>query len=155
MFALFFQANSRRYALDANLVSEVVHRVKLDPWPGLPDFFAGVFQHRGALTPVIDMSMLLGETQCTDTFATRIIVINYTAHNGHTRPLGLLAEDVTVADHLDDSKISSTGVVNEQAPYLDNAHTSSDGILPIVDARDILPPNVRESLFTQLDEIKQ
>jgi len=154
VFALFFQANSQRYALDAKLVVEVVHRVKLDSLPGLPNYFVGIFLHRAALTPVLDMNMLLGGTPCADAYATRIIVINYTAFNGHSRPLGLLAENVTVADHLDDKKISSTGVVNEQAPYLESAYASTDGILPIINAMDILPPHVRELLFTQLDELK-
>jgi len=154
VFALFFKANSHRYALDANLVAEVVPRIKLDPLPGMPDYFVGVFQHRGALTPVLDMNMLMGGTRCADAYATRIIVVNYPAYNGHSRLLGLLAENVTVADHLDDKQISSTGVVNEQAPYLESAHASTDGILPIIEAMDILPPHVRESLFTRLDELK-
>ncbi len=138
--------------MDATLVAQVAHNIHLDPLPGLPEYFAGVFRYQNTLVPVIDMRRLLENEPCLQAYATRIIIINYEADENHMRFLGLLAENILTAERLDDELISSVGVTNENAPYLESAYASSQGILPIVDAKDILPEEVRRLLFRKLDE---
>jgi chemotaxis-related protein WspB len=56
MLLLQFQAGSERYGLDVSQVVEVSSLVSLRPIPHAPPEAAGVFNYRGILTPVVDLT---------------------------------------------------------------------------------------------------
>ena len=58
--ALLFELAGSRMALLADLVSEVVRAVEIEPLPEAPAIVSGVINMRGALTPVIDLRRRLG-----------------------------------------------------------------------------------------------
>jgi chemotaxis-related protein WspB len=55
---LVFHIGSERFALKATEVVEVLPRLPLKPIAHAPVWVAGIFAHRGALVPVIDLSAL-------------------------------------------------------------------------------------------------
>jgi purine-binding chemotaxis protein CheW len=58
--ALLFELAGSRMALVAELVSEVVRAVAIEPLPKAPNVVSGVINLRGSLTPVIDLRRRLG-----------------------------------------------------------------------------------------------
>jgi len=55
---LVFHIGHERYALKATEVAEVLPRLPLKPIAHAPRWVAGIFAHRGAMVPVIDLSAL-------------------------------------------------------------------------------------------------
>ncbi len=55
---LVFHIGHERYALKATEVAEVLPRLPLKPIAHAPLWVAGIFAHRGAMVPVIDLSAL-------------------------------------------------------------------------------------------------
>jgi purine-binding chemotaxis protein CheW len=60
--AVLFRVDSRRCALHARSVEEVVAAVAVRPLPGQPPYVAGVIDLRGAIVPVLDLRVRFGGT---------------------------------------------------------------------------------------------
>lgn len=57
---LQFAIEGRLYGLDIQDVPRVIHMVKLQPVPGMPEYFQGLLNLEGKNIPVIDLAMRLG-----------------------------------------------------------------------------------------------
>ena len=146
MTLLLFEARGTRYGLDITQVVEVVPYVTLRRVAHAPPWLAGVFQHRGMLTAVVDMSQLLAGEAAPLRFSTRIVVATYRAAGGDWRRVGLLVEKATDTVTADESALQPRGVEVPDAPYLGRVAPASDGIVQIVKVEDILPESVRALL---------
>lgn len=51
------------FAIESDLVHEVVRTPPITPLPGAPPFLVGVAAHRGLVVPVVDLARLLGRGQ--------------------------------------------------------------------------------------------
>jgi purine-binding chemotaxis protein CheW len=60
--AILFRIDSRRCALDARSVEEVLPAVTVRPLPGQPPYVAGVIDLRGTIIPVLDLRVRFGGT---------------------------------------------------------------------------------------------
>ena len=79
------------YAIDSAAVVEVIPRVVLRPLSGSPAHRPGVFNFRGRVVPVLDVSQLIAGRVCAAHLSSRIIMVR-AADEGL---VGLLAERVT------------------------------------------------------------
>lgn len=64
-----------RYAVEANLVHEVVRLPAVTPLPGAPPFLLGVAAHRGEVVPVVDLSRLMGRGEARVTARSRMAIV--------------------------------------------------------------------------------
>lgn len=71
---LVFHIGQERYALKA---TEVLPRLPLKPIAHAPLWVAGIFAHRGALVPVIDLSALTFGNPAQARTSTRLVLVNY------------------------------------------------------------------------------
>lgn len=83
------------YAIDTQAVVEVIPQVILRPVPGAPAHQSGVFNFRGRVVPVMDVTQLIAGRPCAGHLSSRIIMIRHRAADGEPALLGLLAERVT------------------------------------------------------------
>jgi chemotaxis-related protein WspB len=118
MLALAFHLGKDRFALRCADVVEVVPRVELRDIPHAPPYIPGMFTYRGAVVPVIDLCLLLWNKPCANRMSSRIILVRHPPAPASGRVIGLYAERVTEAVHLDASRAAPPGIDIPEAPYL-------------------------------------
>jgi chemotaxis-related protein WspB len=83
------------YAVDTQAVVEVIPQVILRPVSGAPAHQSGVFNFRGRVVPVVDVTQLIAGRPCAGYLSSRIIMVRHKPADGEPALLGLLAERVT------------------------------------------------------------
>lgn len=64
-----------RYAVEANLVQEVIRAGGLTRLPAAPAFLLGVFNHRGEILAVLDLAQLLAEESTSLAQGSRVAIV--------------------------------------------------------------------------------
>src|SRR5512140_255049 len=110
MLLLVFERGKSRYGIKASEIVEVIPIVSLKKVPHTPAYVAGLFSYRGAVTPVIDLQALLGESPARPLLSTRIIVVRLLLEGGSERRLGLMAEQVTETVRSEEADFQAPGI---------------------------------------------
>ena len=147
MLLVVFHAGEERFGLEAGQIIEIVPLVRLGPVQHAPAWVAGLFNYRGSVAPVIDVSMMLKGEPARNLLSTRILLVNYPGRRGESHVLGLLAERVleTIACSPDDFQTS--GIATPDAPYLGGVLVDGGRMLRRITLAELLPPEVQELLF--------
>ena len=146
---LVFRIGSERYALKATEVAEVLPRLPLKPIAHAPQWVAGIFAHRGALVPVIDLSALTFGAPAQARTSTRLVLVNYQPEPWlEARWLGLILEQATDTLRCDPAQFQPYGLDNRQAPYLGPVREDALGLMQWIGVNDLLPDGVRAGLFS-------
>lgn len=148
MLLLRFQAGKECYGLDVSRVIEVVPMVVLRPLPHADPAVAGIFNYRGTMAPIIDLTTLLAGVASRPLFSTRVILVHYPGLDGEDHILGLLAERVTETVFCAEEDFQTTGVSIDAAPYIGDLLSHADGgTIQRIDVKQLLPPTLMEALF--------
>ncbi|MCY1396074.1 CheW-like domain protein [compost metagenome] len=145
---LVFSIGGQRFALPATEVAEVLPRLALKPIAQAPHWVAGVFAHRGAVVPVIDVSALAFAQPAAARTSTRLVLVHLRADA--QRPdllLGLILEQATDTLRCNLADFQPYGLDNREAPYLGPVREDALGLLQWVQVDDLLPEDVRALLF--------
>jgi chemotaxis-related protein WspB len=151
VLVLVIQIGPDRYALDARQVREVVPAVALRAVPHAPAEVAGLASWRGQVAPVIDLVRLLHGVPCPARMSSRMVVVDY-ASNGGKRPLGLLAEQITDVDRIDDRAVEEPGVTIPDARYLGKVFRTAGGLVQLVEVKALLSEALRAMLWKAVEE---
>lgn len=146
MLFLLFQLGEDRYALEAAAIAAVLPLVVPKAIPGAPAAVAGAFDYHGTPVPLIDLSQLALARPAQPRRSTRIVVVDYPVDGG-TRPLGLIAENVSETLVRDPDEFVPSGVGNDDTPYLGPVVSDARGIVQWVRIEQLLPEAVRDLLF--------
>lgn len=146
MLFLIFRLGPERYALDANEIVEVLPCVALKTIPAAPAWVAGVFNYHGRTVPVIDLVALALGRPATDHVSTRTILVNYPAGDD-AQILGVIAEHANRTLRRAAADFGPSGIDTPAAPYLGRVAADAGGLLQWIRIADLLPPEVRASLF--------
>jgi chemotaxis-related protein WspB len=152
MLLLQFQAGKDRYGLDVSRVIEVIPMVVFRPLPHADPAVAGLFNYRGTMTPVIDLTFLLTGETSRPLFSTRVILADYPGRNGERHILGLLAERVTETVFCTEEDLRPSGMAVAGAPYLGDLLVHAGEMIQRVAIEQLLPPSLQESLFPPAPE---
>ncbi|HLH56134.1 MAG TPA: chemotaxis protein CheW [Verrucomicrobiae bacterium] len=150
MLFLIFQLGNDRYALEADRVIEVLPLVELKSLPHAPRGVAGIFNLRGRPVPAVDLSELSFGTPSRERLTTRIIVIEHTDGSGQSRPLGLIAEQVTQTVRKETEDFIDSGVSLSSAPYLGPVFMDHKGPVRWLYAQRLISEPIRELLSAGL-----
>ncbi|MBD8095828.1 purine-binding chemotaxis protein CheW [Pseudomonas fluorescens] len=146
---LVFHIGSERFALKATEVVEVLPRLPLKPIAQAPVWVAGIFAHRGALVPVIDLSALTFGTVAHARTSTRLVLVNYQPQPwSQARWLGLILEQATDTLRCDPAEFHPYGLDNRQAPYLGPVREDALGLMQWIGVAELLTDDVRALLFS-------
>lgn len=118
MLVLLFYLGDVMYTMKCEKVREVAPLVTLKEMPHAPDYFAGLFNYRGVIVPVIDLRTLIQGRPCEMRLSTRIILVDYVRDDNTPYILGLMAERVTEAVKKSEDDFVSPGLSMQEAPYL-------------------------------------
>lgn len=146
---LVFHIGNERFALKATEVAEVLPRLPLKPIAHAPSWVAGVFAHRGALVPVIDVSALTFGTSAQARTSTRLVLVNYQPQPWNKAQwLGLILEQATDTLRCDPAEFQPYGLDNQQAPYLGPVREDAQGLMQWIGVAELLTAQVRALLFS-------
>jgi len=150
---LVFHIGSERYALKATEVAEVLPRLPLKPIAHAPAWVAGIFAHRGAMVPVIDLSALTFGTPAQARTSTRLVLVNYQPDAlTPARWLGLILEQATDTLRCDPAEFQPYGLDNRQARYLGPVREDERGLMQWIGVADLLTADVQALLFAAGEE---
>jgi chemotaxis-related protein WspB len=147
MLFLTFQLDRDRYALDARQILEILPLATLKQVPHAAPWLAGVLDYRGAPIPVIDASALMLGRPSARHFGTRLVIVAYPGDGGDVHTLGLIAERATEMIRRDPGDFVPCGVEVPDAGYLGPVARDERGLIQRVDVRELLPLDVRDTLF--------
>jgi chemotaxis-related protein WspB len=148
MLFLLFQIGSERYCLEVSRVVEVVPLVLFKSIPHAPPYVSGLFNYRGTIAPVIDLSALLYDSPCKPLLSTRIILVDYISADAERHTLGLLAEHVTETISCKEEEFHPPGIEVEGARFLGDVIFTDDGMVQRVEVERMLPESLQTYLFT-------
>lgn len=133
MLMLLFQINNQRYAIPSQQVVEVISLVNLTKLPHTPEYFAGVFNYRGRIIPVIDLSQLMSDKSCCQHLSTRIILVNHwgrdTTQQSTPQIMGLIAERVVETLQISNKDLVDVDIQIDKPPYLGNMIIDDHGMV--------------------------
>ncbi len=118
MLVLLFYLGDVMYSIKCDSVREIAPMVNLKELPHAPDYFAGLFNYRGMIVPVIDLRRLIQQQPCDIRLSTRIILLDYAKPDGTPAIFGIMAERVTEAVMRPLDALISSGITMERMPYL-------------------------------------
>ena len=153
MLLLLFLIGNERFGLDVTRVIEVTPMAVLKKAPADAAHVAGLFNYRGSVVPVIDLSCLLQGRPSRPRLSTRIILVDYnTGSDSAQHILGLLAERVTETVTCRKEDVRSPGIGFDNAPYLGDIVIDNQGMIQYVLVEQLLPHWLQESLFPAAKE---
>jgi len=142
MLVLVFYLGDTMYTMKCERVREVAPMVKLKEVPHTPDYFAGLFNYRGVVVPVIDLRQLIQGRPCQMRLSTRIILVDYLRDDHTPYIIGLVAERVTEAIRKSQDAFVAPGLIMQEAPYLGGFVMQDKEMIQYIDL-DLLPDTFR------------
>ncbi len=119
MLVLVFYLGEVMYIIKHHHIREISPMVKLKQMSQAPDYFAGFFNYRDTLVPVVDLRQLLHHEPCQMRLSTRIILVDYEWPDQPVQTLGLIAERVTETLRKAPEDFVDTNMLMQNTPYLD------------------------------------
>ena len=139
MLMLIFYVGNERFALEVSRVVEVLPVVALTKLHQTPDYFAGLFNYRGGIVPVIDICQILQGYSCRPYLSTRIIIVHYLIGDRPSSFLGIMAERVTEIMNYSDNKFVDLGINLNQSGYGGKIIVDEQGIIQCVRVESLVP----------------
>jgi len=149
MLLVYFQLGADSYALESREIVEIVPLVQCRQVPRAPAFVAGLFDYRGRVVPVIDLSEMAGHGPARRLMSTRILLVNYPDRLGREQVLGLMAERVVDASGHEAAKLQPVGLTVPDSPFLGALLHQSMGMVQMVKVRELLTGSVQALLFPE------
>jgi chemotaxis-related protein WspB len=120
MLMLLFQAGNRRYALNSQIVVEVLPWASLYPPTGSHSAIAGLLNYHSQLVSVIDLGQLIHQSPSQPNYGSRIILINAAGIPGFETAqwVGLLADRVVDTLQIRPDRLETIDDQGHAAAYL-------------------------------------
>ena len=147
MLLLLFNIGKDRFGLEVNHIIEILPLVEFKIAPHTPEYVAGLFNYRGTIVPVIDLSMLISGTPSRPLLSTRIILVDYIRSDYNHHVLGLMAEYVTETIPCREEDFKPSTIVSKTAQYIGDIIIHEDEMIQRIKIENILPKPVQELLF--------
>ena len=150
MLILGLNIGDERYGVEATHVIEVVPLIHLKKVPLADKSIRGIFNYRGHPTPVIDLCQLFENRDCTNSLSTRIIIVEYKALSGVTRPIGLIAEFITEVMKCEINEMENSGIHKDKNDFLGLIYTHNSEMIQLIDTNKVLPESISNQLMSNI-----
>lgn len=151
MLVLQFRAGQDLFGLAGKDIIEVAPLTALRKLPHTDVFVAGLFNYRGRMVPVLDLTAMITGNPSQRLFSTRIILVNYKSAQEEMHVLGLVAEGATEVHKIQESALQDPGIAVAGAPYLGKIRVNKKKTMQIIDLYSIIPAELRASLFADAE----
>lgn len=148
MLLIRFQIGDEHYALNTDDVIEIIPVVTLRPLPGAPEFVPGIFDYRGQIVPVIDISTLTINKPSQPRLSTRIVLYNFPYKEGENPIIGLMAEYMTDTLEVDESQFQTTGITSNKSINLGPVIDYKGTLIQCIQLDRLLSKEIQNKIFT-------
>src|SRR5262249_47653590 len=108
-----------------------------------------VFDYRGEVVPVVDVSAMLLGRASERRMSTRLVLVHYPDQGGVSRTLGLLLEKTLRTMRRERSDFKENGVAHPETPCLGPVASDEGRLIQWVDPHRLLSDGVRDVLFPE------
>ncbi|MBW3589785.1 MAG: chemotaxis protein CheW [Actinobacteria bacterium] len=130
---VIFRLGEDRYALDVEVVMEVVRMVAIAPIPEAPPWLSGVVDFRGRVVPVIDLRVRLGLPERTRDPNTPIVLART-----ETGPVGLIVDEMETVATVSSDSIEPPDEMAGSAHAVSGVVRLGHGLILLLDLSDLL-----------------
>ena len=130
-----FRVNQREFALPIHQVAEIIRMAALTPLPETPNWFAGMLNLRGQITPIIDLGARLGLDSHLRQTSARIIVLQTHAD---LPPLGLAVDAVDNVLPVAASDLTTNSSSLELTPAIAAIAHINGRLIPLLDTQSLI-----------------
>ncbi|HOJ71549.1 MAG TPA: chemotaxis protein CheW [Syntrophorhabdaceae bacterium] len=155
MLFLLFEIGKERYCLEVSRIIEITPVVLFKKIPHTPEYICGLFNYRGNIIPVIDLSILLTGRPSRFLFSTRVIIVDYLDPDNNHRMLGLLAEKATETIYCKEEDFKPLGIRMEGIKYLGDITYDELGMIQRLKIDELLPQEIKAASLYELREINE
>lgn len=135
-----FRLAEQDFCIDITAVREIRGWSPTTPMPRTPDFISGLINLRGAVIPIIDLSLRFGFSKTETTERHVIIVVKISEQN-----VGLLVDGVSDILTVDREQLQPTPEVGSDLAraFVQNVIATEDGrMIRLIDLNQIIPSNI-------------
>lgn len=136
-----FQVSNQLFGIDIMAIREIRAWSPVTVLPRVPDYIAGLVNLRGAVLPVLDLSLRLGWDGTDATPRNPIIVIE---HNGQSRGLIVDAVNDIVSIETDQLQNPDTSSDDGIVGLLEGCAPLGDEMVMVLDLKTIMGDEMRE-----------
>lgn len=153
MLFISLRVGSDYYAISTANVVEILPLVNFKQIPNASAGIAGLFDYHGTFVPAIDLTLLATGSSSRSSMITRIALLTYCSDDNCSRLLGLVAEEMTDSFHAAEDDFVVSGVDSPHTAYLGPVLNRGGRIIQRIRVAQLLPPDVRESLFQSVEAL--
>ena len=147
MLYLLLSIDNNFYAFDIANIIEIVPLVTIKPLPWAPDYIPGVFNYRGSIVPVIDLTWLISGKPSSELLSTRIVVVNFKSYDGSERKVGLITEHATETESIDVDEFQEYGFNDKVPAYLGGIAIKENIMYQRILISNLLTSDIQRNLF--------
>ncbi|MBN1290616.1 MAG: purine-binding chemotaxis protein CheW [Candidatus Latescibacteria bacterium] len=152
MLLILFNAGNERFGIDVEHVIEVAPLVRFRKAPHTPNYVAGLFNYRGTIVPVIDLTALIAKKPSKPLLSTRIILVKYVFSKDSEHILGLMAEKVMETITCSEDDFQPPGIDSDTSHYLGDVMYDTDGMIQKISFEKLFPDSLKKLLFKDKKE---
>ncbi|WP_017186988.1 chemotaxis protein CheW [Alkalibacillus haloalkaliphilus] len=132
---IIFQLNHERFAINIQQVRSIEKMPELTTMPQMPKAMKGIFELRGAITPVIDLKEKLEMGLAEQTEETRLLVLTIDG-----KQLGVIVDKATEVVDLNEETIEPPPemVANVEREYITGVANQEGQLIVILDLDRVL-----------------
>ncbi|SFT52387.1 chemotaxis protein CheW [Pseudomonas marincola] len=146
---LLFRMGDDRYALAAKDIVAILPLPPLKQVAEAPHWVAGLFNYRGQVLPVLDLSARAFARPAELRTSTRLVLVHYRQQQDADEPLltvGLILERVSETRRINDAAFSASPMAG-QPEYLGAVQPAVDGVLQKITVEQLLDADLRAFLL--------
>lgn len=129
-----FKSGSEEYAIDIQLVKEIIRPPAFTRVPKSPDYIKGVINLRGNIVPVISLSKRLDDMESELTEESRIIILTV-----DDIIFGIIVDSVTEVNYLEEEDIETPELVSTvDARFVNGVGKIDDRLLILLNLPEII-----------------
>lgn len=128
-----FGLSGQKYALTIDCVAEIVRMMNVTAIPDMQYYYKGIVNLRGAVTPVISLSLRLGLEEEAPDKDSRIIV----AEAGGKK-IGLIVDRVYAVTRFDGGEVSDPESVGEQTDCIKGIVRQGEDLILLLDLIEVM-----------------
>ncbi len=151
MMLLLITIGKERYGIDASHVVKVIPPVAAKSVPATPDYICGLLNFHGDPITVVDINYLYTQKPASICLGSRIIIVDL-AHSQEVKTkdpalLGILAERVTEAIHVDESELTDSAINMDDKSFLKKVVMHGKEIIQLINLDKLIPEKWRSKVI--------
>ncbi len=146
MLLLSFNIGNEAYAIQSDIVLEVIPLIPIDYVPQVDASIRGIIHYRGQPIPIVDLSIFFSQKMSKQCLSSRIIICQLNIQQHHFT-VGLIAEHVTETLQCDKKNLQDNGINKPQKSALGYICRHQNKSIQIINAEQLLPESIQQQLI--------